>query len=275
MAKVEMRWWRRTTPGNTGGSRPGAGAIVVALCMSCQGPIAHGTHPPKGSPAWGASAERPPPKEVPEPFTAYDADQCNFAEAPASGAPFDQKSALEALRRASERSEHCEDGSERHEWTTGINWSSSGCVSFVQLSGDLPGSSVRECILAAYREASVPAYEGIGMHSRFERRSSAFEFERIGRLPPEVIQQVVRQHYGRFRACYEAGLGRNPTLTGRVSARFVIAEDGTVSRVGNAGSTVPDAEVVHCVLALFPRMRFPPPIAGPVTVVYPVMLEPG
>ena len=37
-----------------------------------------------------------------------------------------------------------------------------------------------------------------------------------GRLPPEVIQRIVRQNYGRFRMCYEQGLARNPNLEGRV-----------------------------------------------------------
>jgi hypothetical protein len=37
-----------------------------------------------------------------------------------------------------------------------------------------------------------------------------------GRLPPEVIQRIVRQNYGRLRLCYEAGLRSNPSLQGRV-----------------------------------------------------------
>ena len=31
-----------------------------------------------------------------------------------------------------------------------------------------------------------------------------------GRLPPQVIQMIVREKYETFRKCYEAGLGRNP-----------------------------------------------------------------
>src|SRR6187549_3194941 len=38
-----------------------------------------------------------------------------------------------------------------------------------------------------------------------------------GKLPPEVIQRIVRQNFGRFRLCYENGLKNNPTLSGRVS----------------------------------------------------------
>ena len=62
-----------------------------------------------------------------------------------------------------------------------------------------------------------------------------------GRLPPEVIQRIVRQNFGRFRLCYENGLRNNPNLQGRVSVRFVIGRDGAVSqrrqrRLGPAGS---------------------------------------
>jgi hypothetical protein len=96
-----------------------------------------------------------------------------------------------------------------------------------------------------------------------------------GRLPPEVIQRIVRQNYGRFRMCYEQGLGRNPNLQGRVSARFVIGRDGSVSNVGNGGSDLPDSGVVSCVLSAFYGLSFPQPEGGIVTVVYPIMLAPG
>jgi hypothetical protein len=71
-----------------------------------------------------------------------------------------------------------------------------------------------------------------------------------GRLPPEVIQRIVRQNFGRFRLCYENGLRNNPNLQGRVSVRFVIGRDGAVSNVGNGGSDLPDSGVVSCVVRL-------------------------
>jgi pSer/pThr/pTyr-binding forkhead associated (FHA) protein len=96
-----------------------------------------------------------------------------------------------------------------------------------------------------------------------------------GRLPPEVIQRIVRQNYGRFRMCYEQGLGRNPNLEGRVSARFVIGRDGAVSNASNGGSDLPDSGVVACVVSAFYGLSFPQPEGGIVTVVYPIMLSPG
>jgi hypothetical protein len=89
-----------------------------------------------------------------------------------------------------------------------------------------------------------------------------------------VIQQTVRKSYGDFQKCYEQGLGRNPKLTGRVSAKFVIGRDGGVSNVGDANSDMPDPEVVRCVLDRFYGLSFPPPQDGIVTVVYPIKFEP-
>ncbi|MES1182375.1 MAG: AgmX/PglI C-terminal domain-containing protein [Myxococcales bacterium] len=96
-----------------------------------------------------------------------------------------------------------------------------------------------------------------------------------GRLPPEVIQRIVRQNFGRFRLCYEQGLGRNPNLAGKVAARFVIGRDGNVSNVSNGGAELADQGVVSCVLSAFYGLSFPEPEGGLVTVTYPIQFEPG
>jgi len=96
-----------------------------------------------------------------------------------------------------------------------------------------------------------------------------------GRLPPEVVQRIVRQNYGRFRMCYENGLNRNPNLTGRVTARFVIGREGSVTNAQNGGSDLPDSAVVSCVVSAFYGLSFPTPENGIVTVSYPIMFSPG
>jgi tetratricopeptide (TPR) repeat protein len=96
-----------------------------------------------------------------------------------------------------------------------------------------------------------------------------------GRLPPEVVQRIVRQNYGRFRFCYEDGLGRNPNLGGKITSRFIIGHDGGVASVTNGGSDLPDSSVVTCVLGAFKGLTFPQPEGGVVTVVYPLSFEPG
>ena len=96
-----------------------------------------------------------------------------------------------------------------------------------------------------------------------------------GRLPPEVVQRIVRQNYGRFRMCYENGLRANPNLTGRVAVRFVIGREGSVSNAANGGSDLPDSSVVSCVVQAFYGLSFPAPDNGIVSVTYPILFSPG
>jgi hypothetical protein len=96
-----------------------------------------------------------------------------------------------------------------------------------------------------------------------------------GRLPPEVIQRIVRQNTGRFRLCYENGLRKDPKLRGRVAVRFVIDRSGSVATAQDGGSDLPNAEVVACVVRAFGNLSFPQPEGGIVTVVYPLIFEPA
>jgi hypothetical protein len=96
-----------------------------------------------------------------------------------------------------------------------------------------------------------------------------------GRLPPEVIQRIVRQNFGRFRLCYENGMRNNPNLQGRVSVKFVIDRSGAVAMTADGGSDLPDQSVVQCVVRGFGNLSFPQPEGGMVTVVYPIMFNPG
>lgn len=96
-----------------------------------------------------------------------------------------------------------------------------------------------------------------------------------GRLPPEAVQRVVRANFGRFRACYEDGLRRNPTLAGGVTTRFVIGRDGAVSSADSGGATMSDPAVVSCVTRAFYGLSFPQPEGGVVTVSYPILFSPG
>jgi hypothetical protein len=95
-----------------------------------------------------------------------------------------------------------------------------------------------------------------------------------GRLPPETIQRIVRQNFGRFRLCYTEGLLRNPTLEGRVAVKFVIARDGSVETSADGGSDLPDTTVTECVVRAFGGLSFPTPEGGIVTVSYPITFSP-
>jgi hypothetical protein len=95
-----------------------------------------------------------------------------------------------------------------------------------------------------------------------------------GRLPPESILRIIRQNLGRARLCYENGLRRNPTLAGRVVVRFIIGRDGAVQSSADGGSTLPDPEVVSCIVRAFYGLSFPAPEDGIVTSTYPIVLSP-
>ena len=93
-------------------------------------------------------------------------------------------------------------------------------------------------------------------------------------VAPGLIQRVVRADAARMRACYEAGLARDPALGGRVTVRFVVAPSGRVaSAVRHEPTTLPDARVVACVVGAFAALRFPPGERA-FTIVYPLEFVP-
>jgi hypothetical protein len=96
-----------------------------------------------------------------------------------------------------------------------------------------------------------------------------------GRLPPEIIQRIVRQNFSRMKRCYMTGLEANPNLEGRVVVRFVIGRDGNVSTATDGDSDLPDKTVRACVVAAFQALSFPQPESGIVTVVYPIVFKAG
>ncbi len=97
-----------------------------------------------------------------------------------------------------------------------------------------------------------------------------------GRLPPEVIQRIVRQNFGRFRLCYENGLRANPKLEGKVVVKFEIDKLGAVSAVSLAKDTsMPDKGVSACVERSFHGLSFPQPEGGKVVVIYPILFSPA
>lgn len=141
---------------------------------------------------------------------------------------------------------------------------------------EAPGAVVRD-VARSFRAASGDAMPVVVLLAASSLLALPYAFGPgpSGRLPPAVIQKIVRANFGVFRRCYEAGLARNPKLTGRVDTRFVIGVDGKVATVENAGSTLPDVEAARCVVQSFAGLRFPIPDGGIVTVVYPISFAPG
>jgi hypothetical protein len=104
-----------------------------------------------------------------------------------------------------------------------------------------------------------------------------------GPLPPEVVQRIVRQNFGRFDLCYWNALRVDPTLSGEVRVRFVIDTTGAVTEVSDdhslltvadGATRVPrDSPVVDCIVRGFRNLSFPEPEGGKVVVTYPLQLS--
>ena len=81
-----------------------------------------------------------------------------------------------------------------------------------------------------------------------------------GQLPPEVVQRILRQNFGRFRLCYENGLKKAPALAGQDAVHFVIDASGSVSRAErDPTTTMTDGDVVLCVVRSVGDLSFPQP----------------
>ncbi len=106
-------------------------------------------------------------------------------------------------------------------------------------------------------------------HEAFARSEAAH-----GAADRSAVQRIVRENFGRFRSCYEAGLESNPKLAGSVQARFVVNGDGSVSNVTGEGSSLPDPETISCVLRGFAALSFPAPEDGNASVTYPIFFAP-
>jgi hypothetical protein len=92
-------------------------------------------------------------------------------------------------------------------------------------------------------------------------------------IPPDVIMRIVRRRAACFRACYEAGLARDPSLQGRVAIHFVVDIDGHVRTSKVRSSDLGDAAVAECAARVPIGTRFPE-MEARTSVVYPIDFAP-
>ena len=96
--------------------------------------------------------------------------------------------------------------------------------------------------------------------------------------PPsrDVIDAVVRSHFGEIALCYRQELARRPGLAGRVLVEFVIEEDGRVYEAQVASSDLASDQVHECIVQAIRRWSFEEvPGEDRVVVRYPFVLSPG
>ena len=96
-----------------------------------------------------------------------------------------------------------------------------------------------------------------------------------GSLSRDVIRRYIRRQLNAIRHCYETELTRRPSLSGRVSIRFVIGADGRVMTSMVESSTLGVPSVEQCVARAVQRISFPSTTGGVVLVTYPFMFQPA
>ena len=75
-------------------------------------------------------------------------------------------------------------------------------------------------------------------------------------LDKTVIRKVIRQDIQKIEYCYEQALLKQPDLQGKVTVRFVVEPDGTVSSSTGEGL---DLQVAACVAGVVKTLQFPAP----------------
>jgi hypothetical protein len=98
----------------------------------------------------------------------------------------------------------------------------------------------------------------------------------VGQLDRALVDAVVRQHLQSIRYCYQRELQKDPELSGKVTVKFVIAGDGSVSSATTKSSTLGSPAAESCINGRFMRMQFPTPKRGGIVIVtYPFLFAPG
>jgi len=97
----------------------------------------------------------------------------------------------------------------------------------------------------------------------------------LGALDKSLIDAVIRRHLNQIRYCYQRELSDNPGLAGKITVKFVIAKDGTVSSAKTKRSTMGNSAVEGCINGRFMRFKFPEPKGGGIVIAsYPFTFSP-
>ncbi len=98
----------------------------------------------------------------------------------------------------------------------------------------------------------------------------------LGALDKSLIDAVIKRNMAQIRYCYQRELTKAPTLGGKITVKFVIAKDGTVSSATTKTSTMNNPAVESCINGRFMRFQFPEPKGGGIVIVsYPFIFSPG
>lgn len=95
-------------------------------------------------------------------------------------------------------------------------------------------------------------------------------------MDKSLIEAVITRNLTQVASCYERELTKNPRLGGKITVRFVMAKDGSVSSATTMSSTMGSPPVETCVNGRFIKFQFPAlKGGGPVIVSCPLLFAPG
>jgi len=98
----------------------------------------------------------------------------------------------------------------------------------------------------------------------------------LGALDKSLIDAVIKRKMNQIRYCYQRELTKNPSLGGKITVKFVIAKDGSVSKASIKSSTMGNKSVEGCISSRFMKFQFPEPKGGGIVIVsYPFIFAPG
>ncbi len=102
------------------------------------------------------------------------------------------------------------------------------------------------------------------------------EIEEVPEVPdPQLFMRYITARKGAFTACYERELKHNPTLRGRVTVHFTVANDGRPHEIDVSPDTLRSSEVTGCMEGVIRRWLFPVKPDGEVPMQFPVLFTPA
>lgn len=134
---------------------------------------------------------------------------------------------------------------------------------------DANGAAVREAARYALEYADPNA------KTKYRRVYKATSIV-LGSLDKSLIDAVIKRHMSEIRYLYQRELIKNPSLSGEIVVKFVIAGDGTVPLAVIESSTMNNESVESGICARFMSFQFPEPKGGGIVeVTYPFRFAPG
>lgn len=102
----------------------------------------------------------------------------------------------------------------------------------------------------------------------------------LGAMDKSLIDAVIKRNMAQIRYVYQRASEKYPGLGGKVTIKFVIARDGSVTKAEVKSSewniAAAESEVNNGISSLFLKFQFPEPKGGGIVIVsYPFVFSPG